>query len=321
MAKGSVVHQTECLLSLELPFSQTAALWRHRYQPQTNPGPESLTIVTGLHGDELDGAYVCALLHQFLQDLPKGWRLKGTINLLPNVNPWGTVLGERLFPLSNCDLNRNFPGNAQGVLEEKITAAVIYECLTADVCLDIHSSNSFLKEVPQIRVVEERTALEDAKSMGLDLVWTHSAQNWIAGSLAKSLYEKQKQVLVLETGTGRRIVRRWAERIYEGVLRLCVALNILHTDRPLPPRRRAVVVSETGVDHISAPQGGLFIPAEGIDVGQQVYARQILGHIIHPVTLSSLEVTTPSEGYLFTLRVNPSVLEGALLGRIARGRM
>jgi uncharacterized protein len=321
MAKGSVVHKTECILSLELPFSQTAALWRHQYQPQTNPGPESLTIITGLHGDELDGAYVCSLLHQFLQDLPKGWRLKGTINLLPNVNPWGTVLGERLFPLSDCDLNRNFPGNAQGVMEEQITAAVMNECLSADVCLDIHSSNSFLKEVPQLRVVEERTALANAKVMGLDLVWTHSAQSWIAGSLAKSLYEKQKQVLVLETGTGRRIVRRWAERIYEGILRLCVELNILHTDRPLPPRRRAVVVPETGIDHISAVQGGLFVPVEGIDVGQQVYARQILGHIIHPVTLSSIEVSTPSEGYLFTLRVNPSVLEGALLGRIARGRM
>jgi uncharacterized protein len=321
MAKSSVVHKTECILSLELPFSQAVALWRHRYQPSTDPGPESLVIITGLHGDELDGAYVCALLHQFLQDLPKGWRLKGSITLLPNVNPWGTALGDRLFPLSNCDLNRNFPGNAQGLLEEQITAAVTYECLTADVCLDIHSSNSFLKEVPQLRVVEERTALEDAKVMGLDLVWTHSAQNWIAGSLAKSLYEKQKQVLVLETGTGRRIVRRWAERIYEGILRLCVALNILQTDRPLPPRRRAIIVSETGVDHISAPLGGLFVPVEGIDVGQQVYARQILGHIINPVTLSSVEVTMPSEGYLFTLRVNPSVAEGALLGRIARGRM
>jgi uncharacterized protein len=68
-------------------------------------GP-TISISANLHGDEYTGMLV---IHKLLQDSSLTSQLKGTLILLPSLNPIGSLLGKRAYSLTNDDPNRLFP--------------------------------------------------------------------------------------------------------------------------------------------------------------------------------------------------------------------
>ena len=59
----------EEVYSVDLPVGETLSIKRNRYTPQDGKtdGVKRISIITGIHGDELEGQYVCYLLNDFLQ--------------------------------------------------------------------------------------------------------------------------------------------------------------------------------------------------------------------------------------------------------------
>lgn len=111
-----------------------------------------IAVVTGIHGDELEGQYVAFKLGQILEANKD--KLYGTVDIYPAINPLGINSIERGVPMFDVDLNRTFPGNPEADLTETLAAAVIGDIEGADVAVDIHASNIFLREMPQVRVNE-----------------------------------------------------------------------------------------------------------------------------------------------------------------------
>ena len=71
------------------------------------------------------------------------------------------VFNEQLFPFDSItrgvpnfdlDMNRIFPGSPDGSLAEIAARAIIDDLSGADMVIDLHSSNIFLREVPQARI-------------------------------------------------------------------------------------------------------------------------------------------------------------------------
>lgn len=112
-----------------------------------------ISIVTGTHGDELDGQYICYEIIKKIQMYPE--KLKGILDIYPDVNPLGIDMGSRGIPMFDLDMNRVFPGDNNGAVAEYTAAGLIDDIIGSDFCLDIHSSNIFLKEMPQLRMTEE----------------------------------------------------------------------------------------------------------------------------------------------------------------------
>ena len=46
----------------------------------------------------------------------------------------------------DMDMNRIFPGNEHGATAEFVAAGIMKDLAGADLCIDIHSSNIFLRE-------------------------------------------------------------------------------------------------------------------------------------------------------------------------------
>lgn len=82
-------------------------------------------------------------------------KLKGILDIYPDVNPLGIDMGSRGIPMFDLDMNRVFPGDNNGAVAEYTAAGLIDDIIGSDFCLDIHSSNIFLKEMPQLRMTEE----------------------------------------------------------------------------------------------------------------------------------------------------------------------
>ena len=279
-------------------------------------GPKRLCVVTGTHGDELEGQYVAWRLNRLLQE--KARFLKGTVDIYPALNPLGISTMTRGIPQYDLDMNRTFPGSREGVMSEFVASELIEDLAGADVCIDIHASNIFLREIPQVRinVNTAETLVPLAKRLNLDFVWIHESATVLESTLAHSLNAAGTPTLVVEMGIGIRITRPFGEQLLTGILSLMAHLGMW--DAPVPPVAPPIVSSDGAVSFVNAGCSGVFFPIA--EHGTRVEEGQELGLIADPLTGDTRAVLrSPATGLLFTLREYPVVYEGSLIARILGG--
>lgn len=306
----------ETVFSAELPVSEHLTIQKNRIVGLGHNKEGSgrrLAIVTGVHGDELEGQYVAFELARRLKASPE--LLSGTIDIYPAVNPLGINSIERSVPMFDVDLNRTFPGDEHGELTETLAAAVIGDISGADVAVDIHASNIFLREMPQIRIneISADSLLPIAPLLNVDYVWVHASSTVLESTLAYTLNERGTRTLVVETGEGMRITRDYGERLVDGILRLAASLGMWAGRFRA---YRAPIVSRDGaMSYLNAEAGGIFLPEA--EHGTPVIAGQRIGIIADTLTGEvTRTITAPTSGLLFTLREYPVVYPGSLVARI-----
>lgn len=99
--------------------------------------------MTGTHGDELDGQYVCYEIVKQLNAHPE--KLKGIVDIYPDVNPLGLDTGSRGIPMFDLDMNRVFPGDNNGAITEYLAAGIIDDIIEA-ICVWIFIPAIFLSK-------------------------------------------------------------------------------------------------------------------------------------------------------------------------------
>lgn len=52
----------QTVVSVGLPVGETLEIKKQRFEPVGGKGMKRISVVTGTHGDELEGQYVCYLL-------------------------------------------------------------------------------------------------------------------------------------------------------------------------------------------------------------------------------------------------------------------
>lgn len=98
-------------------------------------GP-SVFIGCSIHGDEVTGQ---ASVWRLREDLARG-TVRGRLTLLPVLNPLGFQYNVRGVPTAAVDLNRLYPGDAEGSLSERITARIWQLARSHDVVVDVHTA-------------------------------------------------------------------------------------------------------------------------------------------------------------------------------------
>ena len=302
--------------SLALAVHENLELHKNRIQPL--PGQDRgkrICIVTGIHGDELEGQYVAFLLNRRLQEHPE--YLHATVDIYPALNPMGINTIQRGVPLFDLDMNRIFPGESDGPAAEFLAEKIIRDVTGADIAIDIHASNIFLRELPQVRISEETAdrLVPLAKQLNIDFVWIHAAATVLHSTFAHSMNTLGTHCLVVEMGVGMRLTRSYGEQLTEGILNLMKTQGMW--DGPTHCTHTPIV-SKDEVAFLNANAAGIFM-AEAQHSGR-VQSGQLLGIIADPLTGEIREqVTAPTDGLLFTLREYPVVYPGSLLARILTG--
>lgn len=305
------------ILSLALPVDEKLRIQKNRLAPENCPEQvKRISIVTGLHGDELEGQYVC---FELIQRIRKEWgALCGIVDIYPAMNPLGIDSVTRGIPGFDMDMNRLFPGDAQGNMTERLAARIVEDIAGSDLALDIHASNIYLTEIPQIRVnAQHRDALLPwAREANVDFVWVHGASTVLESTLAYSLNSVGTPTLVVEMGVGMRISRAYGDQLVDGILHLMARLGIWKGETG-PVREPIVSTAPEDVVYFNAAKGGLFVPA--VRHWEELKAGELIGRIVDPLSGSVREeVRSPVDGILFTIREYPVVDEGSLVGRLLR---
>lgn len=280
-------------------------------------GRKRFCIVSGTHGDELEGQYVIFKIAEMIRKHPEC--LDGVVDIYPALNPLGIDSIQRGIPAFDLDMNRIFPGNPRGSMIEKVTHDIYTDLKGADMVIDIHSSNMFLRELPQIRI-SEQTAKElvpYAKLLNVDLIWVHQAATVLESTLAHSLNVVGTPVLVAEMGVGMRINHSLCQQLFLGIVNLMHHMGIWREPVDSSLLHEPIISEGDSVDFLNATTSGVFVTEAHNGLTSVVEEGQVIGQIISPLTGDVLqEVRVPHRGILFTIRAYPIIYEGSLLARI-----
>ncbi len=276
-----------------------------------------ISVVTGIHGDELEGQYVCYALAKIIKENMAS--LNGIVDIYPALNPFGIDSITRGIPAFDLDMNRIFPGRRDGDMNEYMASEIIKDVCGSDLCIDIHASNIFLTEVPQIRINQLHYGmLEDfAKNANVDFIWVHGASTVLESTFAHSLNVLSTPTLVVEMGVGMRITKEYGNQLLDGILNLLDILGIFKQNKKISVKTPIISGGADDVCFLNAPVSGIFIKEK--DHGSCVLQGEVIGNVVSPLSGEVLaKITAPISGWLFTIREYPIVSEGSLMGRILK---
>lgn len=305
------------IASVGLPVDEVLEIRKNCIAPE-NPTDDMkrISIVTGIHGDELEGQYVCFELQRRIEQSREC--LAGLVDIYPAMNPLGIDSITRGIPAFDLDMNRLFPGDADGSMMEQVIARIMEDVAGSDCVLDIHASNIYLTEIPQIRINElhQDVLVPMAKESNVDFIWVHGASTVLESTFAYSLNHIGTPVLVVEMGVGMRITQEYGDQMVDGIFHLMNKMGIW-LGEVKPVREPIISRDPEDVCYLNASVGGVFIPA--VQHGAKLKKGEIIGRIVDPLVGKVLdEVRAPEEGMLFTIRDYPIVVEGSLMGRLLK---
>ena len=244
---------------------------------KNGPGPTAF-FMAGNHGDEYEGQIALTKLIKTLE--PDA--IRGRVIILPAANLPAAMDGARVSPIDGGNLNRSFPGQADGSVTQQIAHyidSVLFPM--ADLFHDFHSGGSSLNYMPFSSVHESGNTDYDARSLAalkafgapLSVIWRSSRDprfSPIAARLRGAI------ALGGEFGGCGSVNREGVALVSQGVRRLMCHLGLIPAvDDPIAPIR---LVAVPGQDYfVYAPQPGLFEPAVGL--GDTVKAGDLCGHV------------------------------------------
>lgn len=305
------------VISVGLPVAESMDIKKNRLLPQTITGKEKrICIVSGIHGDELEGQFVC---YELIRRINANIQfLNGIVDVYPYINPLGMESITRRIPTFDLDMNRNFPGNEEGDMAECVAATIIDDILGCDLCIDLHASNIFIREIPQVRISQDNlgTLLPYSKLLNVDFVWVNDSVTILQSSLVHSLNSLGVPSLAVEMGVGMRLTKEYGMQLVDGLFNVMKELDIWTGE--VPPIRKPIVSTDGQVEMIHAEASGIFVPAISHWIG--ICKGDCVGDIIDPLTGTVKEhIIAPCSGTVFTLREYPVVYNGSLIARILGG--
>ena len=301
----------ETIATAALAVNENLNIQKRRIENGTSK--KRLSLVTGTHGDELEGQYLAYIVGSYLDEHIDC--LDGIVDIYPALNPMGIDSITRGVPMFDLDMNRVFPGSKDGTMIETLCSMIVDDISGSDVCVDVHSSNIFLKEIPQIRmsVPTAETLLPYAKMMNVDFIWIHDAATVLESTLAHTLNTRGTKTLVVEMGVGMRITKEYCKQLFDGIFNLLKELGMWSGETT--PVREPIVSEGREVGFVNSDAAGIFVPC--VSFGETVEKGDHIGDVVDPLSSKIVEkVDAVCDGMIFTLREYPVVYGGSLLARI-----
>jgi uncharacterized protein len=290
------------LLYDHTPMTLTAHVIHGRH-----PGP-CMFVCAAVHGDELNGVEIIRRLIR----LSRISHLHGTLVAVPIVNIYGFIGNTRYLP-DRRDLNRSFPGSAQGSLAAQLANVFMREVVSCcDYGIDLHTGAIHRTNFPQVRADLSNPELKKlAKAFSVPII-LHAASR--DGSLRKSAMDLGVPTLVYEAGEALRLDEVSIRSGVNGILRVMQTLEMFGTKLLRPSRIRSILASSSY--WVRAPEGGIL--RTSITSGTSIETGQVLGKIADPYGRDEIEIVAQDAGVLIGRSNLPVVNQGDALFHIAK---
>jgi uncharacterized protein len=284
------------------------------------PGPV-LALIAGVHGSE----YAPILAMQALPPKLDPKTLEGTVLVVHVANPPSFLARTIYYGPDGKNLNRVFPGKADGTISERIAHVLTTQVIErADVVIDIHCGDNNESLIPYTGYAADApdpSLSERSRELALAFGIEHINRNrrsrpveQNAGTYLQTVsVDRGKTTLAVESGELGRPAPEDVARIERGVMSVLRHLKMIDGEpgRVAHPRfvdRRQVV---------TGPATGIFYPRVGR--GDTVDKDQVLGRITDFHGREMHVVHAPFAGTVFYVVATPPIQEGepiAMIGQV-----
>ncbi|TIL43158.1 succinylglutamate desuccinylase/aspartoacylase family protein [Mesorhizobium sp.] len=284
-------------------------------------GPR-LLVTGGNHGNELEGVLVARRLIEWLPEA----QICGRVIVLPVLNPLAVEACSRNTPLDGLNLNRVFPGRADGSVTERIADAVSRLLLPmADTIFDLHSFGppwdfppaTTTHPIADTDLMAKTMKMAEAFKLPMTLVWEYDDT---AGMFDIVAQNQGKVFVCAEFGGGTVGAANLA--IYEaGVRNALIALGLVEgkAEHPTFRQEKSGQILETNPsDELKSPARGIFEPRRS--VLDEVKRGDLIG-ILHPIdslSAASVDIRAPTRSTVCAIRSGAHVDAGEEVAMLAR---
>ncbi|MBI4542835.1 MAG: succinylglutamate desuccinylase/aspartoacylase family protein [Gemmatimonadetes bacterium] len=285
----------------------------------TASGP-TLALVAGTHGSEV--APIVALQRVRRELDPE--RLTGTV-ILVHVANLPSFLGRTIYysPVDGKNLNRVYPGRADGTVSERIAHAITREVIErADYLVDMHAGdgNESLRPYtywnrPGVDARTDSVAREMALAWGHDhiVVDTDRPRDPAASVYtANTAHLRGKPAITTETGYLGQAAEEMIQRNVAGAFRVLRYLRMLAGEIQLV--ERPVWLERTEV--LRSPATGIWYPL--VERGHTVQAGTAIGYLTDFFGGSRVDVRAPFAGAVLYVVDTPAMNAGEPVGMVGR---
>ena len=209
-------------------------------------GPR-IFLVAAIHGDELNGL---GIVREFVFDhAPE--LLRGTLICIPVVNIYGLERHSRYMP-DRRDLNRCFPGTADGSLASRLAHAIFDQVVVqCDFGIDFHTAAVRRTNYPNVRAeLGDPKVRSIAMAFGCELVVDSKGPT---GSLRRTAVAAGVPTIIFEAGEVWKVEPGVVEVGIRGCINVLRYLGMLEGN-PEPPTFQAMIERAVWV---RAEQGGI----------------------------------------------------------------
>jgi uncharacterized protein len=277
------------------------------------PGP-AMFVSAAIHGDELNGVEI---IRRVLRILKPG-NIRGTLLCVPVVNAYGFIGRSRYLP-DRRDLNRSFPGSANGSLAARLANLLLTEVVKrCQIGIDLHTAAVHRVNLPQIRsdFVRRPRCRELSEAFGAQVVLESPER---AGSLRKAAREAGVDVLVYEGGEGLRFDEFAITAGVDGIANVMLSIGMLELPEGDEPVQRGpgrpMPMFANASKWVRAPEGGVLRTTKRI--GDAVSEGDVIGYIANPYEDVDVAVRAPRRGLIIGRTTLPIVNMGDALFHIA----
>jgi uncharacterized protein len=270
------------------------------------PGP-TILFTAGIHGDEINGVDIVRQLISRKINKPK----QGTIICMPILNVFGFLNSSRSFP-DGRDLNRVFPGSANGSLASRVANRLMTEIIPdVDLIVDFHTGGASRFNAAQIRIAKDKPQLEDLASVfGAPFTLYSSI---IGKSFRNACYQLDKPILLFEGGKSFFVDDTISKIGIEGVKRILNHFDMLNAKKKVsPPKQSTVFVDES--KWIRAKHSGMF--KAKMNINTKITIDDVLGQITDPYGKEHYNIKSNIEGYIINVNEASLVYQGDALFHI-----
>ena len=216
---------------LDVPYREQLRIDAFEFGAQE--GAPTCSIVGQMRGDEVQQAYTCARLVERLQRLEErgGISEDARILVIPCANPFSMNVASRFWPADDTDINRRFPGNAQGETTERVAAGIFEAVRGSAFGIQLASFNQTGDFLPHVRVTRVDEVSEESLAMAanfrLPCVVSRDPTLFDTGTLNYSWQEAGTHAFSLYTRTTDRIDRPSAKLVGGAILRFLASHGIV----------------------------------------------------------------------------------------------
>lgn len=279
-------------------------------------GP-GLFLSGAIHGDEVDGVEIT---RQVLDRL-RPEALAGTVVAAPIVNLPGLLSGSRYLP-DRRDLNRAFPGTANGSLASRLAYLFMQEVVgRCSHGIDFHCGSDDRDNLPQVRANLDDDVTHSLACAFAAPITIHAPAP--AGSLRRAAVARGTRVLLYEAGEARRFTPAAVRAGVRGTIRLMAALDMISGEGVAGIENGAGDAAGAGAPLLES-RSRRWVRARrsgvcrlDVELGQHVRKGETLGEITNALGLETAAVRSRAAGVVIGRRINPIVYQGEALVHIA----